>query len=175
MKEEWKVINLYGRNYAVSNMGIILGCKTNKPLKGITSTGGYKYIIVKETKENQTNYHHIKIHRLIAEAFLKNPENYKCVNHIDGNKTNNRVDNLEWCNYSQNIRHAINNKLMNTAKGINPKRKVKQFDINGNYIKTWDRIKDIEDEYNISHSAIRFCCLGKMKTCKGYKWEYADE
>lgn len=175
MIEEWKVINLYGKEYTVSNMGIILSCKTHKPLKGYFSTSGYKYILVKEYKENKTLYHHIKIHRIIAMLFIENPNNYTCVNHIDGNKENNRADNLEWCNYSQNIRHAIDHKLMKTRKGINLKRKIEQYDINGNFIKRWDRICDIENEYNVSHSAIRFCCLGKMKTCKGYIWKYADE
>lgn len=166
-----KKVNLFGSEYYVYKNGDIKNAKSKRKLKPYLSSGNYLYIIVATNKGKRK--HHIRVHRLVAKAFIPNPNNYKCVNHIDGNKLNNNVDNLEWCDYSQNIKHAYNNGLMKS--GGKTKTKVNQYDLNGKFIKTWNSMSEIEKEFNVSHSAIRFCCLNKIKTCKGYIWRYADK
>ena len=99
MDEIWKKIELCEKNYYISNMGKIKS--NNKILKTHKSTGGYLNISV--WKNNKVK--HIKIHRLVAQAFIPNPENKPEVNHIDRDRTNNNVENLEWCTHKENIEH----------------------------------------------------------------------
>lgn len=123
------------------------------------------------------------IHRLVANAFLNNINNYTDINHKDGNKLNNDVNNLEWCNRSHNLKEAYRLKLREPSKAMLGKKgklcpnskKIKQYDIKGNFIKLWDSTMDIERELNIVHNNISACCLGKLKTYKGYIWRFADE
>ena len=166
MDEIWKKIELCERNYYISNMGKIKS--NNKILKTHKSTGGYLYISV--WKNNKVK--HIKLHRLVAQAFIPNHENKPFVNHIDGNKLNNCVNNLEWVTNKENISHAYKNGLMNKNKRKNIK--INQYDLDGNFIKSWYGFNDIEKNFKVSRSTIRFCCLNKIKTSKGYIWRYAD-
>ena len=166
--KSYKIINLYGNEYLINKYGDILSLKTYKFLKKTKSNGGYLYVTIKGI-----HTYHLKVHRLVAETFIANSNNLSCVNHKDGNKLNNCVDNLEWCTYSHNMKHAFKNNLINANR---PKKtKVFQYDLNGNFIKQWDCIRDVEKEFKVSHTAIRFCCLGKNKTCRGYIWKYANE
>lgn len=166
MDEIWEKIELCEKNYYISNMGKIKS--NNKILKTHKSTGGYLYISVWKNKKVK----HVKLHRLVAQAFIPNPENKPFVNHIDGNKLNNCVDNLEWVTNKENISHAYKNGLMNKNKRKNIK--INQYDLDGNFIKSWYGFKDIEKNFKVSRSTIRFCCLNKIKTSKGYIWRYAD-
>jgi hypothetical protein len=84
--------------YFITKDGNVFSGKTNKFLKAQISTTGYKIIMLRGKA--------FKIHRLVSIAFLTNSENHKCINHIDGNKLNNNVDNLEWCSHSHNLQHA---------------------------------------------------------------------
>ena len=96
MNEEWKVIEGYDFAYRVSNFGMVEGTRGfMKPYDN-----GYGYLVV-DLKANGKRKHK-KIHRLVAEAFIPNPDNLPEVNHKDENKYNNSVDNLEWCNSSYN-------------------------------------------------------------------------
>ena len=166
-----KKVNLFGTEYYVYENGDIENANNNNKLKPYPSSGGYLYIII--SRNNGKRRHHIRVHRLVAQAFIPNPNKYKCVNHIDGNKLNNNANNLEWCTHSQNIKHGFKNNLYKSRGSI--PTKVNQYDLNGNFVKCWDKIKDIEKEYKVSHTAIRFCCLNKIKTCKGYIWRYAKK
>ena len=129
MKEIWKEINLYNRKYYVSNLGFIKN-KHDKILKPYYSSGNYGYIKIVDNKR----HHHIRIHRIVAETFIPNPENKPCVNHIDGNKHNNNVSNLEWCSYSENMKHGFKNNLYKPRPAI--PTKINQYDLQGNFIKT---------------------------------------
>lgn len=106
--EIWKPIKGFEEKYEISNLGRVKSLISHKILKPITQSPGY-YNIGLESKK-------FLIHRLVAEAFVDNPENYDCVNHIDGNKKNNLPENLEWCNRFINNNHAFNNGLIPAIK-----------------------------------------------------------
>lgn len=112
MKEEWRPVKGYEGLYEVSNMGRVKSLHASKDiiLKQCTRSGGYAGINLH--KDGTCNYK--LVHRLVATAFIRNPNNYECVNHKDGNKKNNTVDNLEWCTSSYNTKHAYRNGLINT-------------------------------------------------------------
>lgn len=98
--EIWKKIAGYA-NYSVSNKGRVRNDKTGKIRSLVLGTNGYYQVQL----FNPTRKLHY-LHRLIAEAFIPNPNNYPCVNHIDENKTNNSIENLEWCTYQHNLTHG---------------------------------------------------------------------
>ena len=100
-------------------------------------------------------------------AFVPNPENKPQVNHIDGNKINNCVENLEWCNQSYNTKHAYKNNLIKHYK-----IEINQYDLKGNYIKTWESAKEIEKKLKIKNSQICRCCKNENLTAGGYHWQY---
>jgi len=102
-----KEIENYNGGYTVSDNGVVYSLKSGKVLKPCTSNG---YERVSLSNEGVVNTY--SVHRLVASAFIDNPKNYKCVNHLDGIKDNNDASNLEWCSYKQNIKHAIDTGLL---------------------------------------------------------------
>ena len=114
------------------------------------------------------------IHRLVAEAFLSNINNFEQVNHIDGNKHNNNVDNLEWCTQKYNIQEAWRMGLAKRGKGKDhPESKlVNQYNLKGEFIRSWNSIMDIQRELGYFNSSISACCSGKQKTSYGFVWKY---
>ena len=177
--EIWKDIKGYEGIYQISNLGNIKSLdhyirqrnnnyklyhgKTLKPY--MTSTGYYK-IDLHNGKKRKI----MLIHRLIANAFIPNPDDLPEVNHIDGNKTNNNIDNLEWCTRSDNIKHSYKNKLHIHC----PKNKpVKQININtGQIINTYKSINDAARCLDLRHESISACAKGVTNSYGGYKWEY---
>ena len=175
-QEIWKDIKGYEELYQVSNMGRI---KSLKKYHGKTENWIEREFTLKPQISNRGYYRvHLSnkgvkvfsVHRLVAQAFIKNPNDYKEVNHIDGNKTNNHFNNLEWCTRSQNEKHAYSNGLAKSTK----RKKIKQYDLNGNFIKEWDYIILIEKELGISQGNIINVCKGKRKTAGNFIWKYAN-
>ena len=115
------------------------------------------------TLSNNKNRTVFRVHRLVAQAFIPNQNEYETVNHKDENRKNNVVTNLEWLTNADNIRYSQS-------------KKVNQYDLQGNLINTWDCIMDIERSLNIANNLIVRCCRGKYghKTAGGYKWRYKD-
>lgn len=155
MKEIWKNINGYEGFYCVSNMGRVKSVKrlirrndgtiqkTRSHILRLHQTGN-GYYQVQLSKNNKSKY--LLVHRLVAEAFLSNPENKKQVNHKDGNKKNNNVDNLEWMTCSENALHAFSNNL----------RKV-----NKTYKLTPEEMDYVKTHYMFRHSEYNSNALGK--------------
>lgn len=177
MQEIWKDIKNYEGCYQVSNLGRVrsLNYKQTKQLKELSYRVNYKgYVDVHLSKNGKSK--RVVVHRLVAQTFIPNPNALPQINHIDGNKQNNNTTNLEWCNNSENQKHAYKKGLHLKKIGVNHPnhKKLNQYDLQGNYIKTWDYIKQASDSLNIPHSNIVNCCRKTYKTAGGFVWRYAN-
>ena len=157
--EIWKNIEEYP-DYQVSNLGRVKSLRYNKEkiLKLQSDKDGYKQVNLFNSRGSKT----LKIHRLVATAFLDNPNNYPAVNHINEIKTDNRVENLEWCSIAYN--NTYNNKI---AKCYKP---ILQYSLDGKLVGKLDSLKD----FGKPHNAISNCLRGRRKTAYGYIWHYYD-
>lgn len=117
-EEIWKPVKDYEDHYKISNLGRVMsinyrGNGRSCILKTNINKNGYEQVRLNVNKVGKNK----KVHRLVAEAFIDNPENKKCVNHKDSNKTNNNISNLEWCTHSENTIHAFKNITIFRATG----------------------------------------------------------
>lgn len=159
MKEIWKPIKGYEGLYEVSNFGRI-----RRYLQLNTNNKGYKHItLIKDNKKTD-----VSIHRLVAEAFLPNPDNLPCVNHKDENPSNNFVNNLEYCTYKYNSNYGT----AQQRKSHKLSKPVCQYTLDNELIKIWSSLTECKNKegFNIGH--IYECCRGIRKTHKGFKWSY---
>lgn len=187
MQEEiWRDIKGFEGLYQVSNLGRV------KSVERLTIRNGRNYPI----KEKLLSLHHdkdgyivvslsnlgksspYKVHRLVCEAFLPNPENKPCVDHISTIKDDNRVENLRWCTHKENCNNPISHqKLLNTIQPRyskdNPNAKaIIQFTTNGEVIRKWNCMDDAAKAFNVHYIGISKCCRGVLKTAYGYVWKY---
>ena len=156
-KKYGKILNGYEGHYQVSNLGRVRSLdrviketkrgrtqtKKGKILKFFIPHGEYYSVsLFKGNKKNE------RVHRLVAQAFIPNPNNFPCVNH----------------NYGTRIEKVSKKKY----------KTIKQYDLEGNFIKEWQSIKEVSETMNICKSGIIACAKGIYKQCKGYIWKYAD-
>lgn len=182
MQEIWKNIEEYP-DYQVSNLGNVKtlekyvnsGIKNNNKVKRksmlLKKHIKLGYCEVCLTKNNKKHY--IKVHRLVAMAFLPNPNNFPQVNHKDENPLNNNVSNLEWCTAKYNCNYGNRNKKIyknNPFKAI----RVNQYDLNNNLINSFDSIAKASRYFGCSRLTISRYCSNITK-CKNYIWRYANE
>lgn len=194
--EEWKDIKGYEERYQISSDGRVKSVDVytidtigrrqlhrGKIMKVSYDKNGYKKITFYDGKS-------YSVHRLVAEAFIPNPNNYPIINHKDENPSNNCVwvnedgsinydkSNLEWCTYKYNVNYgtAIDRRKANTDYVELAKKhhkRIVQSTLNDVYIKEWSSIKEAADCLKLDNGSICKCLKGENKTCGGYKWKYA--
>lgn len=147
MNEEWRNLDFLPSHLEVSNLGRFRNTRTNNILKGWKNPKGY--IIVSVSRNNKTETY--QLHRLVALAFIPNPNKYPQVNHINGDKQCNKVSNLEWCDNTHNIKEAYRNNLITTNRLTQEQR--------DNIVYMRDslgmKFVDIAKEYGIKESSVR--------------------
>lgn len=173
--EVWKDIPGYEGKYQVSNLGNVKSLlawngrykrhiRREKLLKQRIAKCGYSYCVLCDFDGGKKA---VRCHRIVAKTFVPNPENKAEVNHINGIKTDNRVENLEWCSTSENQSHAV-------ANGLKKTKPVLQYDRQGNLVKEWGSAKQIADAFCCHQNTISNCCRGVKPTAYGYIWRYKE-
>lgn len=194
IEEIWKPIKGYEGLYEISSLGRVKSLERYVVFKGVKhlrkervlksgkNQYGYLYVVI---CNNNINKHKL-IHRLVAETFIPNEHNKRTINHINGIKTDNRIENLEWCTHKENIQKAWENGLYKISekqringktRGKNNNKPVVQLDLENKVIKVWDSITEASNTLNINATAISNCARTKKSynTAGGYKWKYKEK
>lgn len=191
MEEIWKWIDRYENMYQVSNLGRVRSvdrdvyCEVSpnklqhiygKVLKQGTNHKGYPIVYLSKDGKQKT----ITVHRLVALTFIENPLNLPQVNHIDGDKTNNNVSNLEWCDNSYNQIHAHKTGLFpryeDTVGWGRPARPVAMLDLNTKEVlRTFETLASVKRETGINQFNVRSVCLGLRNHAGGYDWKFINK
>ena len=183
MEEIWKPIRNHENFYLVSNLGRVKRLSTvskrkdgknykrpEKILKPYKNKKGYLMVDLDNNCKGQI------IHRLVAEAFIPNPDNLSIVNHINGNKTDNYYLNLEWCTYSYNIKHAHNNNLIKSDKAIKTMQEQNKKQVYClEQLTLYRCLSDINKKFGYNNGYISTCCNGKKENAYGLHWYYIDD
>ena len=174
MEEIYRDIKDYEGLYQVSNFGNVMSLNYRKTgraelLKTYKNKKGYLLICLSKNKKQKT----FQIHRLVAEAFIPNLENLPQVNHKDEDKTNNSVDNLEWCTNEYNHKYGTRNeRIAKTLTNGKQSKPVLQFSKTGEFIKEWESSMEIQRQLGYCNSFIGKCCKGKYESAYGFRWIY---
>ena len=167
---KWIKIDNFQR-YSVSNLGFVRNDETGELLTPALSPSGYLRLMLTPGRVNKS------VHRLVADAFIPNPENKPYVNHINGDKTDNRVENLEWCTPSENMQHA--RKFLNWKPNILPKTLTASINACSKAVLcvesgiVYRSQCEASRKTGVSQAHISRCVLGKQHTAGGFHWEYA--
>lgn len=170
IKEIWKEVLNFEGNYKVSNYGRVINIKRNTTVNPETTWRGYHRISLGTRKR-------IMLHRLVCETFIDNPKSYPVINHLNGIKTDNRAENLEWCTQSQNARHSLD--VLHRIPGNTGKTGIKSK-LSKPCIMLKDRkqvaeyagASDAERATKINKSSIIQVCNGKRNSAGGYCWAW---
>lgn len=187
MDEVWKDIEGYEGLYQVSNLGRVRSLKFNKTkILKQGNVNGYKRVVLSKNGKRKNYF----VHRLVAMAFISNPNNLSIVNHKDENPSDNNVNNLEWCTQKYNINYgsAIKRSSENRKGEKNPNygkkgkhhptsKPILMYDKEGNFIRQFDSISETNEYFNNknAYSNVSTCLRGKCKTAYNYVFVYAEE
>lgn len=127
----------------------------------VCNKDGYNIVNLWKNKKKKT----IKVHRLVAEAFIPNLDNKPYINHKNAIRNDNTIQNLEWCTQKENILHAYKIGSIQT-------KRIQQYDLKNDLIRNWSSIKDASQKLKISNGHICSCCKGKRKSAGGFIWKY---
>lgn len=165
--EIWKQIREY-EDYYVSNFGRVKSTKFGKEkiLKQGKQTSGYLQVVLCKNGKKRS----FEVHRLVLESFLRNPKGLPCCNHKNENKLDNRLSNLEWCDWSYNNNYGTRNERV--SKKLS--KKVIQYTFDGKMVHTWNSVREIEQSLGYSNGNISSACTGRYAQAYGYIWMYVD-
>ena len=170
-REEWRHISEQGlESYEVSNFGRVRN-KKGKILKQRILYGGYLNCCLYKNGRIVTR----RVNRLVAFAFCDGYKDGYVANHIDHDRLNNCAYNLEWCSQKENtntelFRKHISEALLQSSKIR--RKKIRQLSIDGLFLKEYTSVREAARENSIAAQNISKCCLGRIQSCGGYKWEY---
>lgn len=181
MEEIWIDVKDFIGLYQVSNFGRVrsfdridsLGrLRKGTILKPLKYKNGYLFVILFNNSERKQ----ITVHRLVAEAFIPNPDNLDEINHKDEDKTNNRVENLEWCTHLYNCNYGTRNKRasVNKINNLEFSKPVVQYTLDGEFVNEFPSINEIERQLGYNHSNITSCLSGRTRTSYGFVWKHKD-
>ena len=174
MIEIWKDIEGYYGLYQISNLGRVKSLNyrrtgKEKILKQAKTKLGYLFVFLKHKQEKAKPYY---IHRLVAEAFIDNPNNLTEINHIDEDKTNNASSNLEWCTRLYNINFGTRNERSRISRTNDIKRSKQVLCVETG--KIYPSTKEVQRQLGFRQGNISKCCNGKGKTAYGHTWKYVS-
>ena len=162
--EIWRDCKGYGGKYQVSNQGRVWSVVSQRYLKPRLTNNGYCVVQLRTLNGKQKNEF---VHRLVALAFIENPNNLPQVNHKDENKQNCNVDNLEWCDAKYNTNYGTRN--LRAAQSLYKKVYCVELD------RIFNSIKEAGEVLHINRNNITEVCKGRRETCGGYHWQYWEE
>ena len=180
---DWRDVKGYEGKFKVSEKGVVIAlpkfvqCIGESPrfiplyrMKPYKTPLGYFSICLNENYKKDKTF----LHRILAEAFIPNPDNLPFVNHKDENPSNNDLSNLEWCTHQYNCNYGTRNERLSKIFTNGAKSKaVLQCDKQGNVIKEWPSLSEARRN-GYSHAGISLCCNGLQKLHKGYIWKFKD-
>lgn len=166
--EIWKDVVGWEGLYQVSSFGRVKSFRKKEPhlLSTCVGTHGYCVVLLHDGKGQRKNE---RVHRLVAQAFIPNPNNYPYINHKDEDKTNNQVENLEWCTAKYNTNYGT---CIERISAKNNKKPISKYDLEGNLICEYKSIAEAERNEGIDHANICICCEGKISHCNNFIWIY---
>ena len=162
--EIWKDIFGYEGLYQVSNLGRVRSLKFGKERILSIRRSKFGYLLVNLCKNSDMKT--FRVHRLVGQSFIPNPNNLPEINHKNEDKTNNRVENLEWCDRKYNINYGTR-----TVKCSKP---VLQFTKDGEFVREWKSTMDVQRNLGFDNTSISSCCTGRYKSAYGFIWKYKD-
>lgn len=186
--EVWKPIRGYEGRYLISNLGNIISCYTGEKMSFGKDKSGYYIVNLSNTRGRKTQL----VHRLVARTFIEKKNGFNEVNHINENKNDNRVENLEWVSHSENLKkYWSNHPEMYEKCGItkrvgerqyyikkgtkHSKKRIVQLSLDNKKVNAWKNLATIHKILGYHPTSIYECCTGKRHTAYGYRWQFAIE